>query len=61
MSAIVIQFNEVKEEPPKHVVCSFCEQKTLNALASGDGTKHICPKCMVKCHNLMKEQDECIS
>lgn len=62
MSATVIQFNEVQEEPPKPVVCSFCGFKTINALSSGDDTKHICPKCMVKCHNLMKDQnDECIT
>lgn len=60
MSATVIQFNKVQPEPTKPVKCSFCGLPTINALSSGDNTKHICPKCMVKCNDLMKEQDECL-
>jgi len=58
MTAKIIQFNSVVEPPqivpPQIVQCSFCGLDTIKSLSSGDNKKHICPKCMVKCDNLMK-------
>lgn len=55
MSAQIIQFDQTPTVLSSPTVrCSFCGVDTTNALSSGDNTKHICPKCMVKCDTLMK-------
>lgn len=61
MAAKIIPFNEAirklmeEAETVEPIKCSFCTASTTQALSSGDNTKHICPKCMVKCADLMKE------
>ena len=60
MSAIIIPFEKV-DLPKEIITCSFCRKIVPDGkpvLITDDGKKCICAKCMVKCDNLMKAQDE---